>query len=296
MTVHVIPQITGSLNISTSYPTQTDLSIGANLAAQVVDDAIPGSVLTDAWVTVSGPAQAVFSQAVNRFPSVSVHADFPVAGNYVLGLIAGDGVLTATADMAIAVTDLYHGNRPPGVNAGSPMAVPVDVPVALSGSATDNDVTNLGTFATQWSELSGPTLMTFANAALTNTTATFPAPGNYVLQLTASDGQLSSSATITVIATNTASASLLVYAGGTVSLGLPDYLELNGAVSTKTRRWPWPISGPISAGREPSPSPLPTRPPMPRPGCQSQIPKPRPRRRSVFRVIISSSLTEPMAR
>ena len=230
MTVTVTPPINRSLNITTSYPTQTDLSIGANLTAEIIDQEQPaGSVLTDEWVTVSGPAQAVFSQKVNNFPDASAHADFPVAGNYVLGIVAGDGQLLGTAQMPITVTDLYQGHRPPTVSAGQPMAVPVNVPITLNGTAIDNDATN-GTFITQWSEISGPTLATFANATQTNTTTTFGAPGNYVLQLTASDGQFSSSATVDVVATNTSSASLVVYAGGSASVTLPDELEIDGVV------------------------------------------------------------------
>ena len=40
----------------------------------------------------------------------------------------------------------------------------------------------------QWKSYSGPGTVTFANDALTNTTANFSAPGIYTLELSADDG------------------------------------------------------------------------------------------------------------
>jgi len=51
---------------------------------------------------------------------------------------------------------------------------------------------------TTWSQLSGPGVTSFANANAVDTTATFSAAGTYVLQLTASDGQLSANDTVQV--------------------------------------------------------------------------------------------------
>ena len=42
--------------------------------------------------------------------------------------------------------------------------------------------------AIQWTAYSGPGVVTFANAALTNTTANFSVPGIYSLELSADDG------------------------------------------------------------------------------------------------------------
>jgi hypothetical protein len=42
--------------------------------------------------------------------------------------------------------------------------------------------------AIQWTLYSGPGTVNFGNAALTNTMATFSAPGNYTLELSAADG------------------------------------------------------------------------------------------------------------
>src|SRR5579883_3252617 len=49
-----------------------------------------------------------------------------------------------------------------------------------------------------WSKASGPGTVTFANAKAAETTATFSAPGSYVLKLTAENGQASASSTLNV--------------------------------------------------------------------------------------------------
>jgi hypothetical protein len=50
----------------------------------------------------------------------------------------------------------------------------------------------------KWQKLSGPGSVEFANPNVTETTATFGKPGQYVLQLTASEGRLSGSSTLKV--------------------------------------------------------------------------------------------------
>ena len=49
-----------------------------------------------------------------------------------------------------------------------------------------------------WSKVSGPGDVTFADAKAPVTTATFSAPGNYVLQVTADNGRTKASSTLTV--------------------------------------------------------------------------------------------------
>ena len=66
----------------------------------------------------------------------------------------------------------------------------------LDGTVTDadGDVTT-----TTWTKVSGPDTIQFADTAAVSTTATFEAAGTYVLRLTANDGEVSSSADLTVI-------------------------------------------------------------------------------------------------
>ena len=68
----------------------------------------------------------------------------------------------------------------------------------LSGIVTDDGLPLGGTLNSTWSKVSGPGTVTFGNANQATTTASFSLAGVYVLRLTASDGDLSSSDEITV--------------------------------------------------------------------------------------------------
>jgi len=87
----------------------------------------------------------------------------------------------------IQTTGPNEGPRSPGApiaEAGPDQTVPVGVPVALQGAVTFSNPPP----AIQWKLYSGPGTVTFGNTALTNTTATFNAPGVYTLELSAADG------------------------------------------------------------------------------------------------------------
>jgi hypothetical protein len=107
--------------------------------------------------------------------------------------------------------DPYHpptDNQPPVVNAGGDVSVPAGTALTLAGSVTDDGLPS-GIVLTQWSVVSGPGEVSFANAADPTTAVTFLAEGTYVLRLTANDGALSASDEITVTVTAAASPSIL---------------------------------------------------------------------------------------
>jgi hypothetical protein len=72
----------------------------------------------------------------------------------------------------------------PSANAGPDTTASLGAPLQLQGFVS---FTNPATVI-QWKLYSGPTNLTFANAALTNTTVTFNAPGTFTLMLKADDG------------------------------------------------------------------------------------------------------------
>ena len=89
---------------------------------------------------------------------------------------------------AIQATGPTQGPRSPGAPvayAGNDQTVAVGVPVPLQGFVS---FTNTSPTTNLWKRYSGPTNVTFVNAAQTNTTATFGAPGVYTLMLSASNG------------------------------------------------------------------------------------------------------------
>ena len=87
---------------------------------------------------------------------------------------------------------------PPVVNAGIDRSVVLDGKTYLSGkvdwlvAAPENRV--------RWSKESGPGHVIFADETVSDTTATFSAPGEYVLKLTAADGKENASSTLIVLA------------------------------------------------------------------------------------------------
>jgi PKD repeat protein len=72
----------------------------------------------------------------------------------------------------------------PVADAGSDQTAPVGLPFQLQGAVLFTGAPPV----ISWKLYSGPGLMTFGDTTLTNTTATFSAPGIYTLELSADDG------------------------------------------------------------------------------------------------------------
>jgi RHS repeat-associated protein len=141
--------------------------------------------------------------------------------------VSGNGVLQITEND----TPPPPVNRPPAADAGPDQTItlPVDA-VSLAGSASDDGLPAGSTLAVTWAKVSGPGAVAFADAGSASTSATFAEPGEYVLRLTASDGQLSASdtTTVTVVERNRPPA---VEAGEGQTVELPAPAELRGVVS-----------------------------------------------------------------
>lgn len=85
-------------------------------------------------------------------------------------------------------------NYPPVVTAGGDRSVMVGGKTYLSGSVKSVTPYN----KIMWSKVSGPGNVSFANAGSLKTTAVFSGKGEYVLSMTAAEGNLSSSSTLKV--------------------------------------------------------------------------------------------------
>jgi hypothetical protein len=115
--------------------------------------------------------------------SVTPDDRWPNGGNCFNNLL---GVVLTNFEV-IQTTGANEGPRSPGApvaNAGA------DQTVSLASGAQLQGVVNFsgGPPVIQWKMYSGPGTVTFGNAALTNTTANFSAPGVYTLMLSADDG------------------------------------------------------------------------------------------------------------
>ncbi|MDD4734814.1 MAG: YCF48-related protein [Kiritimatiellae bacterium] len=163
----------------------------------VQDDGLPSSILTSQWIKVSGPGTVTFGDAA----SLQTTASFSSLGTYVLGLIGGDSELTTTDELTVVVKT----NSPPTVTTCGDQSVEPGVALAIPAAAQDDGLPS-SMLRIQWSKLSGPGTVQFANyaalvqvvsggggvltAGLNNATATFSTEGVYVLGLSTDDGDL----------------------------------------------------------------------------------------------------------
>ena len=89
-----------------------------------------------------------------------------------------------------------------GAGRGKPATLAVGAAVgerfSLFGSVNDEGLPRAGKLVAAWKQLNGPAPVTFENAAVARTHATFSAPGSYELELSATDGELSASTRILV--------------------------------------------------------------------------------------------------
>ncbi|MBN8527141.1 MAG: hypothetical protein J0M02_17540, partial [Planctomycetes bacterium] len=200
-----------AITAPTSAQTWNSTAASAQLAGTVSDRQLSGgsSGITAVACQNAGGAQAAIGGTIAAWTSGS------------LALAAGDTWVLATAtgssfDSARGGTTTYcdvmlvkrttSANAAPVVDAGADQAVALPALASLTGSASDDGLPAASTLAYAWSLVSGPGTATFATPAQAATTAAFSAAGTYVLQLTASDGALAASDTVTITVTATAPA------------------------------------------------------------------------------------------
>ncbi len=125
-------------------------------------------------------------------------------------------------------------DQPPTVNAGASQTITLPGAATLSGTVTDDGLPAGGSVTSTWSKLSGPGIVTFANANATATSASFSVAGTYVLRLTASDTQLTATSDVT-ITVNAANQPPIVSAGTNQTITLPSTASLQGTVTDDGR-------------------------------------------------------------
>jgi len=197
------------------------------LAGTVTDDGLPvGGALTIQWTQVSGPGAVTFSAPNQASTQVTLPA---VIGIYVLQLTANDSLLSTSSTATITLT---APNQPPVVTVGPDQTIvyPANT-VSLTGTVTDDGLPFGGSLLISWAKVTGPGTVTFANAASPTTTATFSISGNYVLQLSASDGQYTNSGSLQVTFNGPAGGGIRVNAGSDQVIGLPNAATLSGTAT-----------------------------------------------------------------
>jgi Tol biopolymer transport system component len=200
-----------------------DLPNSANLNGSISDDGYPEGVnLSAVWNKISGDGEVTFANPDQTQTTVT----FSQAGTYVLRLTGSDSLLNASDEITVVVRP---ANQAPQTNAGMDQTIDLPNAAQLTGTATDDGLPN-NTLAYSWSKVSGEGNVSFTNPGNLQTTANFSQSGVYVLRLTVSDGQLSSSddVSITVIPQNQAPQ---INAGTDQIINLPNEVSLSGTVT-----------------------------------------------------------------
>jgi hypothetical protein len=127
----------------------------------------------------------------------------------------------------IQTTGTNEGPRSPGApvaDAGPDETMPVGLPFQLQGAVLFTGTPPV----ISWKSYSGPGPVTFGDATLTNTTATFNAPGIYTLELSAADGVHAVAYDAVVITVTNGITVSIAFTGTNVNVswtgGLPPYV------------------------------------------------------------------------
>lgn len=98
-------------------------------------------------------------------------------------------------------------NAPPAVNAGPDRAVVLPTIPTLDATVFDDG--KPGPVTTLWTQISGPSTVSFGDAGVVDTTASAPIAGTYVLRLTANDGEFTTFDEMTLAVSGTGSVAFL---------------------------------------------------------------------------------------
>jgi hypothetical protein len=103
---------------------------------------------------------------------------------------------TDVATVTVEVTPL---NQPPSVDAGPDQTItfPTDT-VTLTGIVSDDGLPAGSILTISWSQVDGPAAVEFGSPDQAETTARFTVAGDYLLRLTASDGEFTVSDDVNV--------------------------------------------------------------------------------------------------
>jgi RHS repeat-associated protein len=181
-------------------PDRVVATLTSQLTGSFNDDGVPvGGQALFLWSQTSGPSIA----SIAAPGQLATQVQFPTSGTFGFRLQATDGELTALDDVTITVVIVENPppplNLPPAVNAGADQALTLPtLATLLQGTAIDDGLPEASSVSTQWTQRAGPAGVVFQQPDATNTVATFPAAGTYVLRLSATDTQVTGFDDVTV--------------------------------------------------------------------------------------------------
>ena len=198
----------------------------ANLVATATDDGLPSppAQLTFTWSKVSGPGTVNFGTP----NSLTTTATFDIAGSYVLRITVSDSDLSASDDVIVNVNAQGQQNLAPVVNAGTDQTLAITEIATLTGTATDDGLPTGSSLFYLWEKVSGPAAVGFNAPNSLQTQAQFSAEGVYVLRLSVSDSQFTTTdeVQITVVTPNVPAAEVTIHTptDGTTITNLTDVI------------------------------------------------------------------------
>lgn len=194
-----------SLTLNSLSQLQIAGPVKLTLGNGLILNASMGSASHPAWLNLQVATGGLTLNAGSSLYSVVKAPAGPVVINanaQLVGTLACDR-LTINAGGLLHLTEsalppMPPINQPPVVSAGANQTITLPDSATLNGSVTDDGLPQASAVTASWTKVSGAGNVNFANANNAVTTATFSQPGPYVLRLTASDSQLSSSDDVTI--------------------------------------------------------------------------------------------------
>lgn len=148
-------------------------------------------------VTMNDTSGIALANPTNRYTSLLVQVQWKGTASSSYGTLTMDNILVDGA--VVAAVD----NVGPTANAGPDTVAQINTAFPLSGSATDDGLpASPGSLTCLWQKVSGPGNVVFADAGNPATTATFSSTGIHVLSLSADDGAIATSDTVTLTVTS----------------------------------------------------------------------------------------------
>lgn len=116
--------------------------------------------------------------------------------------VTSDSPFPATMHSVSSVEVLVTpANQPPTVDAGPNINITLPSSATLDAIVSDDGLP-IGTLTVEWTQVSGPATAALSNPSSAFTSATFPTAGDYVLRLTAYDGEFSVFDDLTAVVSN----------------------------------------------------------------------------------------------
>jgi len=175
---------------------------GLVLSATLSDDAVRCDQLSATWSLVSDdvglvqfdPQSANIPVSAGEEVVFDSTATFSVPGSYVLELLVDDGELSSSKTVTVEVGKAL--NQAPLVNAGDDRSAYLTESVLLVADLMDDGLPS-GILSSSWEQSGGPADASMASQGA-DILVSFVEPGEYTFTLSATDGELESSDSVTI--------------------------------------------------------------------------------------------------